>query len=185
MSPRARHLSALLWAAPEEGSPPLERYALLDAARESRVYSLIRWEPAASCLYEGRIPAELAEVAPYLVRLRPDAPLLGELIGTGWGRAWGLYVEAPVAPELLRRHFRRFLKVQDERGKRLYFRYYDPRVLRTYLPTCNAEELQFVFGPVRSFLMEDEEGSSLLRFSLRDGELLLQRVPLLADTVAA
>ncbi|MFY2558205.1 hypothetical protein ACN469_11275, partial [Corallococcus terminator] len=62
---------------------------------------------------------------------------------------------------------------------------YDPRVLRTYLPTCNAEELRFVFGPIRSFLMEDEDGSMLLRFSLRDEELVLERVPLLADTVAA
>jgi Domain of unknown function (DUF4123) len=185
MSPRARHLSALLGAAREDGTPPLERYALLDAAREPRVYSLIRVEPAASCLYEGRIAPELAEVAPYLVRLKPDAPLLGELLGSGWGRSWGLYVEAPVAPEVLRRHLRRFLKVQAEDGKRLYFRYYDPRVLRTYLPTCNAEELRFVFGPIHSFLMENEDGSMLLRFSLRDDELVLERVPLLTDTVAA
>ena len=32
----------------------------------------------------------------------------------------------------LRRHLRRFLLVKDESGRQLYFRYYDPRVLRLY-----------------------------------------------------
>lgn len=58
---------------------------------------------------------------------------------------------------MLRRHFRRFLRVTDEQGQPLMFRYYDPRVLRVYLPTCTAEELALVFGPVSAYLIEDGE----------------------------
>ena len=45
-----------------------------------------------------------------------------------------------------------------------YFRYYDPRVLRVYLPTCNARELQTVFGPVLRYLVEDEKPTGLWTF---------------------
>src|SRR5439155_1286760 len=49
------------------------------------------------------------------------------------------------------------------------FRFYDPRVLRIYLPTCNAAEQQFVFGPVLRFLCEEAEPSTLLDFAFRNG----------------
>jgi hypothetical protein len=39
------------------------------------------------------------------------------------------------------RRRRRFLRVKDEDG--LVFRFYDPRVMRVYLPTCAAGELAF------------------------------------------
>jgi len=64
----------------------------------------------------------------------------------------------------MRRHLRRFLIVRAPDGKRLYFRYYDPRVLSVYLPTCNAAELQYIFGPVRQFVCEGPDPTVLLRF---------------------
>ena len=54
------------------------------------------------------------------------------------------------------RHFRQFLRVRDEAGREFFFRFYDPRVLRVYLPTCNSEELRTFFGPVELFSMEGE-----------------------------
>jgi hypothetical protein len=42
-------------------------------------------------------------------------------------------------------------------------------VLRAYLPTCNAEEIGIVFGPINSYVLEDEDPSVLLRLS-SDGE---------------
>ena len=74
----------------------------------------------------------------------------------------------------LRQHFRGFLTVHDASGKPLLFRYYDPRVLRTYLPTCSGEELNTMFGPVDAYLMEDESGAALLRFRLKNGTLAKQ-----------
>lgn len=60
--------------------------------------------------------------------------------------------------ETLRRHFRRLLHVRSEDGEKLYFRYYDPRVLRLYLPSCTSVELKEVFGPVGRFVLEGPEG---------------------------
>jgi hypothetical protein len=43
-------------------------------------------------------------------------------------------------------------------------RLYDPRVLRIYLPTCNAAETQEFFGPVSRFLMEASDPQLMLQF---------------------
>jgi hypothetical protein len=46
----------------------------------------------------------------------------------------------------------------------MLFRYYDPRVLRAFLPTCTLEEANTFFGPVDAFVAEGHAGESLLRF---------------------
>jgi len=53
----------------------------------------------------------------------------------------------------------------------MLFRYYDPRVLRIYLPTCNAGELSTIFGPITGYIVEDADPWTLLRFSLDSGSL--------------
>jgi hypothetical protein len=142
-------------------------FALLDAARDPKVLELLR--PSGTehqSLYEGFKGELLADFAPYLVRLPPESPFLDVLAREGWGRSWGSYLtsEAPFAE--VRRQFRRFLMVKVEGGKELYFRYYDPRVLRVFLPTCTPEEAGDFFGPVRSFLIEAPDPAQLLRFTL-------------------
>jgi hypothetical protein len=57
----------------------------------------------------------------------------------------------------------------------MVFRYYDPRVLRVYLPTCNAEELATVFGPIETFWTEGSDPATLLEFH-RDGGKLTQKI---------
>ena len=64
----------------------------------------------------------------------------------------------------LRGHFRDLLQVQDEQGRNLWFRFYDPRVLRVYLPTCNVEEKRMMFGPILLYLVEDEHSTTFLHF---------------------
>ena len=59
----------------------------------------------------------------------------------------------------------------DERGVRMLFRFYDPRVLRTYLPTCVSDELNQVFGPVEYFVTEAEESATVLEFRNNRGVL--------------
>jgi len=61
--------------------------------------------------------------------------------------------------------------VKTEDGEQLYFRFYDPRVLRVFLPTCDERQLRDFFGPIDYFLCESEEPASGLVFSLRNGEL--------------
>lgn len=89
------------------------------------------------------------------------------------GRQLGIFLRPHARIESLRRYLRELLIVKDERGKRLIFRYYDPRVLRVYLPTCFTQELQTVFGPIDRFLVEGEDPAALIRFGF-DGVALLE-----------
>ena len=56
-------------------------------------------------------------------------------------------------------------------GTPLYFRYYDPRVLRVFLPTCTPAQLKHMFGPADAFLAENEPADSLSIFRLNGEEL--------------
>jgi hypothetical protein len=147
-------------------------YAVLDGASvEDLLPKLYELEPECECLYRGELEPDMAEVAPYLVRLEPDTEFTDWLIGEGWGEHWGVFAVTDADLRAAHRHFRSFLTVYDPEGKPLLFRYYDPRVLRLYLPTCNAEELSTVFGPVSCYLLEGEDPNTLLRFRLDAGEL--------------
>lgn len=141
-------------------------YAVLDAARSPEIFELLRKTgETRQSLYEGKPAQDFAAVAPYLARLTPSDTLLQSLVYGGWGQAWGIFLCTQAPFEDLRRHLRRFLKVATEDNRTLYFRFYDPRVLRVYLPTCTPQEAAQFFGPVRAFLIEDEEPRKLLRFT--------------------
>lgn len=161
----------------EEGAANV--YAVLDGASVpgllERLYTL---EPEFECLYRGELEPDMAEVAPYLVCLRPDAEFTAWLLAEGWGRSWGVFVASEADMRAVRRHLRAFLVVYGPDGRPLYFRYYDPRVLRLYLPTCEPAELSTVFGPVGAYVLEGEAPDTLLRFQFADGRLLRQEVPL-------
>ena len=159
-------------------------FAILDAAVEPGIYDdVLRSEFKQRCLYSGEIPEALARVAPYLVQLERDDPATRLLIRNCWGKSWGIFFTSTAYLEGLHRHFRRFLKVRDEDGNSLYFRYYDPRVLRVYLPTCDRSELLFIFGPVRSFFVEDEDPDSLLEFVVKDEKFITYRRPVVPPPV--
>lgn len=148
-------------------------FALVDGARDPAAHPfLVSSRLATHCLYLGTLDPALARVAPYLVLLPRDAPATRELIERAWGNSWGVFVRARVQPGALHRHFRRLLRVQDQRGRRMLFRFYDPRVLRAYLPTCQPDELEQVFGPVGSFVMEAEDPAVVLEFRNNRGALV-------------
>jgi hypothetical protein len=152
-----------LW--PQGTQSKLSVWAILDCARDPKIYlALLESKLEFRCLYSGKLPRELEMVSPHLVELSPTNRLIGRWLDEGWGDAWGIFIKIDDASNL-RHHLRKFLKVQDEEGRRLVFRYYDPRVLRTYLPTCSLDELRQLFGPVNDLLVEDATGSDLIQFS--------------------
>ena len=159
-----RALAAALW--PADGWSFMKTWAILDAARDDRIYRAIdRSSQQKCCLFAGNISPQLKAVAPYLVRFdKDDDELASFVLDHGWGNAWGIFFSSQASIETLRKHFRRFLRVTDESGRRLLFRYYDPRVLSIYLPTCNNEELTTIFGPVEWFVLEDKSGAGALQY---------------------
>jgi pSer/pThr/pTyr-binding forkhead associated (FHA) protein len=147
---------------------PEPLFALLDAARDASVLvHLLGGKEEYQSLYEGPKGEQLAVVAPYLVCLPQQSPLLATLVKEGWGKSWGIYLTSPEPFKEVRKHFRRFLEVGLPDGKKVYFRYYDPRVLRVYLPTCTAEEWRQFAGSVSNFFVEGDKPEVLLHFAAR------------------
>ena len=159
--------------------PETTVYAILDGASVPKLpQTLASLEVEAECLYRGELEPDMAQVAPYLAVVPFDHPFTDWLLQEGWGKHWGVFAISRANLRTLRMHLRTFLKVYGPDLKPLYFRYYDPRVLRAYLPTCNDQELQTVFGPVLRYLMEAEDPGTLLKFWIESGECKSEKVAL-------
>ncbi|CAN5381518.1 hypothetical protein BH10ACI1_BH10ACI1_12270 [soil metagenome] len=147
-------------------------YAVLDGASvpdlPGKLYKL---NPTNICLYRGELSADLVYVAPYLVHLFPGTPFTEWLLSECWGKHWGIFAQSPLSIVGIRRHFRWLLTVDDENGKPMLFRYYDPRVLPPFLMTCNSNELEIVFGNVRYYLTESADATELVRFQFAHDKL--------------
>ena len=149
-----------------------EVYAVLDGARDRRVRGFVLDARApAWCLYRGQLPAVLEDAAPWLLRLLPGQGYVEELFARGWNRSWGIALASTLGSRELRRHLRRFLTVRSEAGTKLVFRYYDPRVLRVYLPTCTPEEVETFLGPIRAVAAEGETPDFFHLFRRKPGGL--------------
>jgi len=162
-----------------DSDPSLYLYAILDAARDTRIHSrLFESGIEAVSLFRGDQAVEIADVAPYLVPLNREDSIAEWLFTYGWGNSWGITIESPAGLRELGRHFQALIIVYDPRGTPLYFRYYDPRVFRTYLPTCNELELKTFFGQVNSFYLEAENPDYLIHYAFVGGRLVERKVRL-------
>jgi hypothetical protein len=162
-----------LWPPSQPGYDKI--WTVLDSARDHRIFgAIVTCCLNNCCLYSGDLPSATQLIAPYLVELDRDDRFTRYIINHGWGNSWGIFFRSPEDMARLRRHLRGFLVAKDERGRRLIFRYYDPRVLRGYLPTCLTRELQTVFGPIDRFLVDGKDPATLLRFDF-DGMTLSQQ----------
>lgn len=155
-------VAALFPPPPKPDDRALELYMVVDGARDERVYRAV-YESRLDyeCLFTGSVPYELGAAAPYLVNLTKEASFTRWVLEEGWGKGFGIFAWTLTNTLALRQHFRRLLQVQDERGRKFYFRYYDPRVLRAYLPTCTQAERTELFGPVQQLLLEGPDGQVL------------------------
>ncbi len=151
---------------------------ILDAARlEREILNALELNPEGISLYKGQPEEDLSDVAPYLFSCIEKPQFLNWAFNNGWGKAWGVFALANNDFNALHRHFRRFLMVKTEDGLQLYFRFYDPRVLRIFLPTCDSMQLREFFGPVSKFVCEDEDPEFALIFFHDNTKLITQRVP--------
>ena len=163
-----------------EGLPGYTKvFTIVDGAQDKRIYGAVDASRQDRCClpsidrgWGGQdLPWQLLMTTPYLVQLDPDEEFTGYLLRNGWDRNWGIFFRSDTGMQNVRRHFRDLLVVRDEKGRRLMFRYYDPRVLRSYLPTCVPGELSQIFGPVDVYIVPGDEPDTAIEFRLDDGRL--------------
>lgn len=151
-------------------------FAVLDGASIPQLRTTLhQLEPPHVCLYRGELDPDIAQVAPYLVELEPDSEFTNQLVVDGWGKHWGVFIRSTADLNAVRRHLRGLLIVNDADARPMLFRYYDPRVLQRFLPTCDPEQISAFFGPVDSVLLENGDGTELLRFRTLNGSLKLEK----------
>jgi hypothetical protein len=165
---------------------PGERlYGIVDGAQDlSLAYEAkLQYRQQITSLFEGEMAEGAANVAPYLVPIDPSSAYL-ENWAARWGRNAGILLTTTADLEPLRPHLRKVFIAQDEQGQEFFFRFYDPRVLRAYLPTCTHDELTMFWGPIHCFLVEDSKGAGLLRWSVGPAGLVTETVALADPEVA-
>jgi uncharacterized protein DUF4123 len=159
-------------------------WMIVDAARDKQIYpTLVASYMEYSCLYSGQLAPAIERAAPYLVQLEFEGSYTRRLLERAWGNSWGVILRCDSSLPRVRRHLRQFLMVRDPRGQQVLFRYYDPRVLRVYLPTCNREELRTVFGPVECYYMEDRNPEDMWEFRRDEGKLAAAKTSLVEPGV--
>lgn len=154
-------------------NPDQKVYAVIDGASVKGLLKQLRkHKPQNCCLFIGDLHPEIVQTAPYLVLIEEGSPFTDWII-EAWGKHFGIFALASkdLRFKEIRKHFRKFLLVCDTEGRKLYFRYYDPRVLQVYLPTCNSEETQILFGPLESYVVEGSEANTIVHFWVEQGRL--------------
>jgi hypothetical protein len=146
-------------------------FGLIDTARDPQLYDLVKASPEHACMFGGPIKPPLDRNAPYIVSLTADSPMFTAWRDHGWGKSWGIccYSDLPLAD--VRRHLRQFLQAQLPDGEVVLFRFYDPRVWRTYLPTCQPPELALWFKGIDEYGSEAPDGKGTLRYRFDGGAL--------------
>jgi hypothetical protein len=146
-------------------------FAVIDTARDERLYPLVMQAADRACLFGGEVPEPLNRAAPYVVDLKPHEPLFGAWRDEGYGQSWGIMVRSVLPLDALRLHLKHFLVARLPDGMVAQFRFYDPRVFGPYLSSLTAEELARWFNGVSAFLVERQEGGGFHEFSF-DGTRL-------------
>jgi hypothetical protein len=173
-------------AGPLFGNGDVPVFAVLDGASvRGLIKKIFEHEPDYSCLYRGELEPDTATVAPYLVRLEGDSPFTEWVLRDGWGAHWGIFVASTANLRTLRNHLREFLKVELPDRRTVLFRFYDPRVFRSFLPACNASELTMFFGPIQSFVVEGETPETGIKYSLAGKALKAESFPVKKGAAAA
>ena len=157
---------------------PSKTFAILDGASvEGLLVQFETMAPVYRCLYRGELENGIDEVAPYLVELEQGSEFTNWVLSEGWGNHWGIFmvVKESVSIDALLRHFRKLNKVKGADGKIVIFRYYDPRVLRIFLPICESEQVPSFFALVVCFICEDEALNQAVCFTVNEDTRLPQK----------
>src|SRR5690606_23777068 len=107
-------------------------------------------------------------VAPWIVRLENGNDFTRRLF-TGseginglWDKELGIYIRSRIGLVELRRHFRKFTRVQDENGKWFYFRFWESQPADSYFRYIQGDQnriLRWFYADRQplSFLIPDTE----------------------------
>lgn len=103
------------------------------------------------CLFQGKAYETLADVAPWVVQLEARNRFTRQLMTRSsapwhlWDHRIGIYLRSAQPIDAIRRHFRKFTKVQDDSGKWYFWRFWEGAFLLPTLQGASVEEQRRFF----------------------------------------
>lgn len=163
--------------------------ALIDALEERLIGEGLRH----MSLFSGEARREHGAAGPWLVSLDETSPLLRQLMTAlgeqdndwaFWQRQAAVFIRTGMSFDHLAAHLKRFTRVQDEDGRWMMFRFYNPSVLSAYLKGIEdwPERLRRWFYPNEGDRIEAIVTTSSTQASTmyRPGPMLTDEGPRLA-----
>ena len=156
----------------EPVSVPCDIYAILDGAVVKQLPDAFEsMNVRHACLFRGETDPLVLTRAPWLVKVEPESEVLAWILREGWGRNWGMFAAVPrdTKFDAVLEHFRQFIQVRLPDGRIVFFRFYDPRVQRLFVPSCDAAQAAQLFSLPLAWMCESEEGTALISCTEKDG----------------
>lgn len=146
-------------------------YAVIDAAQDPRLFDLIKQCSHHACLISGELDPTMARVLPWVVRFDVNEPLMQAWKVHGQGANWGIMLQSPLDLWHVKVKLKKFLNAILPDGSLVIFRFYDPRVFRTYIQAASHDERELLFQSVSRYWIESEKGGRDHDFTWRNGRL--------------
>ena len=137
-------------------------YALIDAAKSEEIHPLLydlQDEADIDCLFQGETARDLADVAPYIVKLEEHNPLTNALFEKFWRKNYFCLMISPSSITDLRFHLRKFNMVYHPGDNAVLMRYYDPYALYVFLKSARSEWREKFFGDHIAFALYQHKKS--------------------------
>lgn len=153
------------------------KYIIYDTALNSlhTLLLLQKYYGVNESLFKGTKDQSLIDVSPWLFRI--DDKLKENLSNEmEVSLQFPLLFEAAGDIHMLAAHFRKFI-YQTIDGREYFFRFYDPRVLEKFLPTCDKDQIREFFGPVQYFMAEGKTPEEAIQYWQEKGYLKWQAIP--------
>jgi len=149
-------------------------FALVDPAAGEAVRRMIGDYPENKfCVVQGWQQEMFAGFSPWLLSLKIERPSFEALIHQSWGKSRAIFLCSSLPPAKLLDHFYQIWLVSSPDGSRQYFRYYDPRVFRSFFQVALVEQLNLLFcDGLHAFYAESEDGKNLHCYDRKERGLM-------------
>lgn len=126
----------------------------------------------------GAVEALSETTGACLTSVNAESRIAAQLAADGWGKGWGIYVTSHQPLAIVRNHLRRFQTLLTQDGAEFQFRFFNPTLLRGFLPTLSGEEAKTLFGPISAILTEGATADELMLFMPGPSGVLEKTLPL-------
>lgn len=126
-------------------------------------------------LFKGTKDEVLENVSPWIFRIENN---FSEVINneSGLSLVGSVFIECDSGMEAIVRHLQQFI-YQVINGREYFFRFWDGRVLKKFLPTCSPVQLKEIFGPLKIFATDSESPEHVAEFLYENGFLITRKIP--------